>query len=77
MIGIYLQRGVVRCQRFVDAAGALEGERQIHPGVGMAGHELARPFKLVGGFVELALRKIDDAVELLPPKGDLMWAAEF
>ena len=61
MIGIYLQRGAICRQRFVDEAGALEGQGKIHPGVGVAGHELAGPFKLVGGFVELALRKIEDA----------------
>ena len=61
VIGIDLQRGVVGRQRFVDAAGALERERKIHPGVGMAGHELSRPLKLVCRFVELSASEMDDA----------------
>jgi hypothetical protein len=48
---IDLQSRAVGCKCFVDTASLLQCQRQIHPGVGMAGHEFSSPFEFVGRFV--------------------------
>lgn len=61
IIRIDLERGFVRSECFVDASGPLECERKVDPRIGMAGHQLARPFELVGCVIQQAVLEMNDA----------------